>query len=71
MTAFLRPEEEGFRLSGVVDLRDEDRAADGEAIIMLLVDRPGGIEIVAGIEVVVAQELEHVAVEMGGAGLGL
>src|ERR1019366_445205 len=54
---FLGVEKESPLLAFVVNAGDVHRAADGTAKIILLVRRPRSIEVVFGIEIVVADEL--------------
>src|SRR5450759_1204283 len=65
---FLGVEKESPLLVFVVNPGDVNRAADGTAKIILLVRRPRRIEVVFGIEIVVADELVEVAVEGAGPG---
>src|SRR5579872_7294287 len=66
---FLRPEEEGLILAGVVYARNVDGAADGIAVVVLFIRRNGGLKVVAGVEGIVANEFINVAMERLGAGL--
>ena len=67
-------EEEECVVPAFFDLGNPDRAADGDAEIVLLIDGigdAGGVaEEVIGVEIVVAEEFVGRAVELSGAGLG-
>src|SRR3984957_14599579 len=68
-------EEEKCLVLAVIDLGNPDRTADGEAEIVLLINRVGDmggvVEEVIRVEIVIAHELVRRAVELGGAGFGL
>src|ERR1700751_725096 len=73
---FLRKEEEGLSLVGVVVMRNVYRAADGIAEVVLLVGRVGVAWFAAGfpwfrVDEVIAQVFESAAMEGAAAGLGL
>src|SRR5262249_33867378 len=53
----------------VVDVRNVDRAAQGNPELVLLVGRLGAVKVVPSIQLIVAQELVDVSVELIGAGL--
>ena len=62
--------EKGAVLS-VIEVREDDRAGDGEAIVILPINRRGGVEEAARIEELIAVDVKGVAVEGVGAGGGL
>ena len=63
----LVPEEEGLLPVSVVMVRNEDRSAKIVSIDILFVFGDGGAEVVAGVEIVVAQVLPGIAVELASA----
>ena len=63
--AFIVDEEESAA-PAIVEMRDEDRSAQGSAELVLLISRPDAVKEVPPIQLVVAQELVHVSVKLVG-----